>query len=508
MKPFNDLYIGMMIALITIGGVGLASPSAYAFESGVFTKAPAFSKTLVQCTDHDGDDEYTKGNVRADIPSDAGYTTYWDECISLDEVKEWVCEDGRAVGLSIGCDFGCDDGACALPPWVEEQKLGGSSRWWDGEFAHSVALSGDTALIGASKHEQLGDEAGAAYVFTSNSGEWTEEQVFLASDGAAYDYFGTSVSLSGDVAVIGAPSHDSGTGPTGAVYVFRKGANEWVFEQKLVASDGEAQDNFGVSVAVWGDVIVVGAHLNDEPGQDNSGAAYVYRYNGATWVEEQKLVAPDAESSDKFGLAVSVYGDTAVIGTPFDDDSGNNAGSAYIFSYDGYEWVFEQKLLASDGDEYDYFGGSVSVSGSVVVIGAYSDDDSGTYAGSAFVYRFDGQTWNEEAKLLGSDVASGDHFGSAVSIYEDTVVVGAHWHDGGEYEENSGAAYVYRFVDEAWLEEAKMVASDAYYQNKFGNAVAVHDDVILVGSLFGDGPGTDVGTAYIFRSTGDKIRNI
>lgn len=178
-------------------------------------------------------------------------------------------------------------------------------------------------------------------------------------------------------------------------------------DAKLTASDAAEDDQFGNSVSISGDVAVVGAPGNDDAGFF-SGSAYVYRFDGSTWVEEQKLSASDAADGDRFGSAVSISGDVVLVGAFFSDDAGIGAGSAYIFRFDGNTWVEEQKLTASDAAEGDSFGISVSVSGNVAVIGAERDDDGGSLAGSAYVYRFDGSTWVEEQKLTASDAAEGD----------------------------------------------------------------------------------------------------
>ncbi|MHC4320640.1 MAG: FG-GAP repeat protein, partial [Planctomycetota bacterium] len=205
----------------------------------------------------------------------------------------------------------------------------------------------------------------------------------LASDGDAIDVFGRSVAVSADVAVVGAPYDDDYGASSGSAYVYRWEVPYWV-ETKLLASDGAANEYFGTSVALSGDVAVVGAERDNDNGS-NSGSAYVYRWNGASWIET-KLLASDGASLDYFGTSVAVSGDVAVVGAPDDDDNGAESGSAYVYRWNGASWV-ETKLLASDGAAYDRFGESVAVSDDVAVVGAYWDDDNGTQSGSAYVYR-------------------------------------------------------------------------------------------------------------------------
>ncbi|MHC4414142.1 MAG: hypothetical protein ACYS0G_02535 [Planctomycetota bacterium] len=185
------------------------------------------------------------------------------------------------------------------------------------------------------------------------------------------------------------------------------------------------------------DVAVVGAHNDDDNGS-SSGSAYVYRWNGSSWGQEQKLLASDGAGGDWFGWSVSVSGDVAVVGAYLDDDNGDRSGSAYVFRWNGSSWTEEAKLLASDGAAGDYFGVSVSVSGDVVVVGAYEDDDNGSSSGSAYVYRWNGSSWGQEQKLLASDGAAGDFFGYSVSVSGNIAVVGAYSDD------YTGSAYVYQ----------------------------------------------------------------
>jgi hypothetical protein len=200
--------------------------------------------------------------------------------------------------------------------------------------------------------------------------------------------------------------------------------------QKLLASDVTARDNFGYSVAVSGDTAVVGAYGDGDNGSE-SGSAYVFRYDGSDWVEEAKLTASDGAAGDHFGFSVAVSGGTAVVGAGRDDDSGSSSGSAYVFRYEGSDWVEEAKLTASDGAAFDWFGVLVAVSGDTAVVGAFGDDDSGSNSGSAYVFRYDGSDWVEEAKLTASDAAPspsfGARFGMSVAVSGDTAVGGVRY---------------------------------------------------------------------------------
>ena len=318
--------------------------------------------------------------------------------------------------------------------WVDEAKLTAK----DGEafdyFGYGVSISGDYALVGAFFDVVNGLRSGSAYVFHHDGSMWAEEAKLTASDGEEFDYFGYSVSLSGEYAIVGAfNSNDNGMG-SGSAYIFRHDGTNWVEESRLRASDGTAEDYFGYSVSVAGDYAFVGASGDS----GFSGSVYVFHHDGADWVEEEKLTASDGMAEDNFGIRVSISGDYALVGAPGEDDHGASSGSAYVFHYDGTRWVEEAKLTASDAEEFDSFGYAVSLSGDKALIGAYGDDD---FAGSAYVFHYDGVSWVEGEKLTASDGAEADFFGDAVSLSSAHALIGAFGDD--DNGEESGSAYVY-----------------------------------------------------------------
>ncbi len=335
--------------------------------------------------------------------------------------------------------------------------------------------------------------------------ELYEVAKLTAADAAASDLFGYSVSVSGDVAVAGAWRDDCAAGvDCGAAYVYRLIGSTWVQEGKLTASDAAQSDVFGLSVFVSGDVAILGAHQDDCAAGLDCGSAYVYRFNGSTWVEQAKLTASDAAAGDAFGNSVSVSGDVAVAGASFDDCAGgSNCGSAYVYRLNGSGWVQEDKLTASDAAQEDYFGQSVSVSGNLVVVGAYLDNcAAGIRCGSAFVYRFNGTTWVEEQKLTASDAAQSDQFGFSVSVSGDLVVVGAYLDDCAAGID-CGSAYIYRFNGSGWVQEAKLTALNAAQLDLFGQSVSVSGDIAVVGARGDDcATGLDCGAAYVYRFNG------
>jgi uncharacterized repeat protein (TIGR01451 family) len=385
--------------------------------------------------------------------------------------------------------------------WSLQQKLEASDGGADDVFGQSVSIFGDTLVVGAYYDDTTGGEnAGSAYVFVRSGTVWAEQQKLLASDAAAFDSFGGSVAVSGDLAVVGAIFDDTvGGEDAGSAHVYvRSGAN-WIEQQELITSGLEAaNDSFGWSVAISGDTALVGAPQDDMTGATDRGSAYVFVRSGTLWTEEQRLVASDGAAGDFFGWSVALSADTAVVGAPgCDTAGGSDAGSAYVFVRPGTEWVEQQKLQASDGAASDGFGGSVAVSGDTALVGAASD---AAQTGAAYAFVRSGTAWSQQQKLLASDAATGDLFGASVAISGDTALVGASLDDTGAGVD-AGAAYVFVRSGTLWGEEQKLMASDAATHDNFGVSVAISPDTALIGAPSDDTAG-GAGSAYVFVRSG------
>ena len=326
----------------------------------------------------------------------------------------------------------------------------------------------------------------------------TEDFKLLASDGSDGDTFGNRVSLSGNRALVGASHHREVGGFSGSAYVFAFDGTSWIEEAKLAASDASPGDLFGFSVSLSGDRALIGAvGINFAGGCGES--AYIFEFDGVSWEETAKFIASDTVCGDDFGWSVSLSGDRALVGASGYDDAGPNYGAAYIFAFDGTSWIEEAKLLASDGRPGDRFGNSVSLSGTRALVSAPLDGnaDVGPNHGSAYVFAFDGTSWIEEAKLTASDAAAYDIFGGRVSLSAGAsypggrALVGAENGDAGA--PDSGSAYIFVFDGTTWTEEAKLTASDASAFDNFGRSVSLSGGRALVGAT-SDGPGS----AYVF----------
>jgi hypothetical protein len=390
--------------------------------------------------------------------------------------------------------------------WDEVKRLG-IGYTSDGDyFGRSLAISGDTIVVGAPENDTDAVDSGAVLIYTRNQGgadNWGATQVIKAPDAANQNYFGNSVSISGDTIVVGSNWGDGTARRTGAAYVLgrnRDGADQWGVVKKLFASDGMAWDNYGGSVAVSGDTIAV-ASLYDSENGTAAGAAYLYPAQDLEFHEIHKLTDAYGAEDDKFGRSVSISGDTLVIGQPGDESS---AGAAFIYSRnsDGSAgiaadtWGFVQTITASIPTAGDEFGGSVAISADTIVVGA---EMASSERGAAYVYtRNQGgaDNWGHVRTLTASDGVSGDRFGRSVAISGDTIVVGA-WgdDDAGSY---SGSVYVFECNESGadnWGQVEKLTATGGESLDYFGYAVAISGDTIIVGA---HGDDDEKGAAYIF----------
>ena len=389
--------------------------------------------------------------------------------------------------------------AQALPPTDQQAKLTAGDAASDDQFGFSVAVSGETAVVGAFGDDDGGASSGSAYVFVRSGAAWTQQAKLTADDAAASNFFGSSVAVSGETAVVGAFGDGDAGSFSGSAYVFVRSGAAWTQQAKLTASDAAAFDQFGFSVAVSGETAVVGAFFDDDGGSD-SGSAYVFVRSGAAWTQQAKLTASDAAEGDNFGRSVAVSGETAVVGASANDDAGSNSGSAYVFVRSGAAWTQQAKLTASDAAEGDNFGRSVAVSGETAVVGASANDDAGSNSGSAYVFVRSGAAWTQQAKLTASDAAEGDNFGTSVAVSGETAVVGANAND--DAGSTSGSAYVFVRSGTAWTQQAKLTADDNAEGDNFGISVAVSGETAVVGAHLDDDGGSNSGSAYVYAELG------
>ncbi|MGI6249911.1 MAG: FG-GAP repeat protein [Anaerolineaceae bacterium] len=429
----------------------------------------------------------------------------------------------------------------------------------------------DSATMGVNGDQDNNNapESGAAYVFMRNGSAWTQQAYLKASNTNAWDLFGTSVAISGDTIVVGAiressnatgingDQSDNSAEDAGAAYVFVRSGSTWTQQAYLKASNTDTWDTFGISVAISNDTIVVGAiressnatgvngDQSDNSAED-AGAAYVFARSGSTWTQQAYLKASNTDAGDYFGSSVAISDDTIVVGAYGEDsaatginndnqsdNSASYAGAAYVFARSGSTWTQQAYLKASNTNAWDLFGTSVAVSGDTIVVGAHVEDSAATGvnndnqsdnsaedAGAAYVFARNGSTWTQQAYLKASNTDANDYFGSSVAVSNDTIVVGAYGESStamgvnGDQSDNSasdaGAAYVFARSGSTWTQQAYLKASNTDASDRFGFSVAISGDMIVVGAIRessnatgvngdqSDNSAKDAGAAYVF----------
>ncbi len=356
--------------------------------------------------------------------------------------------------------------------WPQLAKLAADDGGSDARFGCSVSLSGDYALIGA-----MGDDdvQGAAYIFKRDGMTWTQQVKLTDIKGVSNDQFGYSVSLYGDVALIGAPGVAEGRG---AVYIFKRNGTTWTQQAILTADDGAAGDFFGCSVSLYGDYALVGA-IRSSTGDYYFGAAYLFKAGWLTWTQQAKLTANSGDYVS-FGISVSLYGDYALVG--------DGSEAAYLFKRDGTSWV-PQRLLRVP-DEIG-FACSVSLYDNTALIG---EDISASRRGAAYVFQQNESTWTFQAMLTAIDGRYLGYFGQSVSLYDDFALVGAPQPSSDSWQ---GHSFVFKRQGSLWILQAELTG-DGGDTDMFGIAVSLSADYALVGAEWDNGNGPNSGSAYIF----------
>ena len=375
------------------------------------------------------------------------------------------------------------------------------------EFGTRVAVQGNYAVVGApSSLDSNGVRAGTAYIYRFDGTNWNFMQQLEGTNGQSWDKFGGSVSIGGDLIIaIGAYTDDVGASNAGSVYVYRYDyvTDSFLLEQNIISNDQGISDFFGRSVSNIHNYIIVGADGDDDSGLD-TGAAYIFKFDGTSWNQIEKLLPVNAASQDRFGSSVGISGNTAIVGSMQNDNAnGTGAGTAYIFSTsNGNTWPLEAQLFAvTHGSADDNFGVSVAIKNDTVLVGANEDTTNGTLAGIAYIFdRVPGTaSWSETVVLSPSDGNGWDQFGISVSIEANQAVVGSQYEGGNGYQTGAGYVYSYDYITSTWSEHAKLIASEADNGDRLGFSVAISGPNVLAGAINDNDMGTKAGSAYFFN---------
>lgn len=434
--------------------------------------------------------------------------------LSYEKLQVWDADgdaltahmEPTATGLEICADIRGARFPVVIDPLIisQEAKVGPKphtsleSIYANDQFGHAVSISGNTALIGAYSDYENNAARGSVYVFVRSGSTWSFQQQLLPTSQISNIFFGYSVSVSGDTALIGAYADDYQY--RGSAYVFVRSGTTWTLQEKIANPESAANDFFGFSVCVENNTALISVPQDDDGGSER-GSVYVYVRNGTTWTRQHKLVSAD---SYKLGSSVSLSGDTALLGAPDTAvNSYSSDGAAYVFQRSGTTWTKQEKLFRPDGVAYDYFGKAVSIFGDTALIGAPGDDDKGDSSGSAYVYVRRGSNWNMQRKLVAYDGAARGYFGSAVRVESNFAVVGAPGDANVGF--SSGSVYPFWHLGNVWSQQRKLTASDAAAYDYFGSSVGLSGDTVLVGAYGDDGLtyqgnlAEARGGAYVFR---------
>jgi hypothetical protein len=388
--------------------------------------------------------------------------------------------------------------------WNHVARIATSDHAAVGSFGISIGISNDTIVVGAPYDDAIGENSGSVFVFQQEqrgSGGWHEVLKLTAFDGGPYDNFGYSVAIDGDTVVVGTQVNAGGS-----VYIYDRnqgGADAW----GLVTTFSKPNGSFGNAVSVCCDTLIVGSFRDDDLGNE-SGSAYVYDRNqggGNAWGQVAKVVASDGSANEWFGYSVSFDGDTLIVSAPFDEDSPPNSGSAFVFQRDHGgpgSWGQVTKITPSDGEAGDYFGYEVSISGDNAIVGAWGDDDIGDTSGAAYLYhRNEGgpNAWGQMAKFKGTSGAAWDNFGASVAISANIVAVGVPGDDGDFF--NSGSVELFEGNAGVWGPMALIPCPPVLVAEgeSFANSVSMDGNTAIVGAYHDDDHGENSGSAYVFR---------
>ena len=398
--------------------------------------------------------------------------------------------------------------------WEQYEKITASNGAPGDNFGNAVSLSSDSSssgkiVVGAYKSSVNGNDSGEAYVFEYTSPSWAEVDTLSPNDGNTGDRFGTSVSIYEERIIVGAVNDDDNGGDSGSVYIYQKEEinSTWPLIQKLTPNDASSGDYFGASVNISSTTrFIVGARNHDGAGLA-TGAAYIFEEIMGVWTEMATLKADDGAIGNAFGDSVALSGDVAIIGAPKNTTNALLSGASYVFIYDGVDWNQSQKLFASDGAYNDRFGGKVAITGDTIIVGAPGDDDEDTNAGSIYGYSLAEGMWSNNSKVYEGLNTDRLFFGVDVSLDGDRALIGTS--HSNRIVNNTGVAYIYDYINNVWELSATLKADDGVAGDDFGRSVSLLGDRAVIGAPFNElnNTSTNYGAAYVFNlQAGDWVQ--
>ncbi len=400
------------------------------------------------------------------------------------------------------------------PPPGFQTKLTASDATPGDQFGYAIAIdiqgppnTTRRIVVGAPFDDDVAADSGAVYVFEYDTGFWYQRAKIKAAAPVAGDQFGAAVDVQGGTILVGAWLDDAPGSNSGSAYIFQGCGTTWSQVAQLTASDLAAGDNFGISVSLSGNRALIGSPRNDDAG-DSSGSAYFYEDTsfGGDWssIVETKVTFSTAAPFDRFGNSVSIDGSRAAIGCYLDDDLGSNSGAVLIFNNSiGFAWNETQKLVASDGITVDQFGRFVALDGPVLAVGVPLDNALNlASAGSIYTFVFNGASWVQEAKILASDITARDEFGYGISVDGAQVLSGARLNDlPSPIRNDAGKGYLHEGNFGTWTESQTITALDGLAGDQYGFSTGLESGTAIIGAPLHDAAGSNAGAVYLYGVT-------
>jgi len=391
----------------------------------------------------------------------------------------------------------CNGGGSSGISGILQQTINNPSPASGDLFGLSVSLYQDTLVVGVPNDDTGDSNSGIVYVYTRSGTTWTLQQTINNPTPAYYDKFGDSVSLYQDTLVIGAVLDSTGATYTGSVYVYVRSGSTWSLQQTINNPTPENYDNFGDSVSLYQDTLVVGASGVQSSLNYNTGAFYVYVRSGMTWTLQQEIKNPLLNGTSYFGMFVSLYDETIAIGDiTFTLNGIAWAGVVHIYTRSGSTWSLQQTINNPSPGYDDEFGWSVSLYGDTLVVGAPWDDTVAEDAGSVYVYIRSGTSWSLQQTIYNPSPGYDDEFGLSVSLYQDTLVIGAPYDDTGATD--AGSVYVYKRSGTTWS-LLRTINNPSPANDSFGYSVSLQQDTLVVGACDDDAGASNAGSVYVYK---------
>jgi hypothetical protein len=423
---------------------------------------------------------------------------FWKTSVSKAENNELT--DAHKSSEAVGFEPFDYLNSAAIPE-AELYKLIAPDGATSDNFGASIDIDGDTLVIGAPRARGGPNNfiQGAAYVFVRTDAGWIFQAKLKPSEASINEGFGNTLSISGNTVVVGAQLANVGANPTqGTAYIFVRNGSDWSLQQKVSADDGIPNAQFGVSVAIDSDKIIVGAFKDKTLGVEK-GSAYIFTHNNGNWTQQAKLLDPQGEHADQFGSSVGIENDTAIVGSVLGYTGSIRTGVVFVYQRAGGSWTQQARLSPSVAESEYRFGISLAIDADTIIVGADRGHVvSAGRTGSAYIFVRSESGWTQQQELIAVDGAAGDLFGASVDISGETALVGA-WRDSVGANNAAGSAYVFAGNGGSWSQQAKLLASDAASADFFGGSVALSNNKFVAGASGADlGSNSAQGAAYFF----------